>query len=82
MLKWAARYYPIARILKAHGMHGVGLVLEIGSGPVGLKRFRKVPFVRCDIAFPCQPAWPMTPLLGSAAESLLPTDFYAATHWP
>jgi len=68
MLNWAARYYPIVRILKAHGLYEKGSVLEIGSGPVGLGRFRKVPFVGCDISFPYEPVWPMTPLIASAAE--------------
>jgi hypothetical protein len=67
MLNWAARYYPILRILKAHGLYEKGSVLEIGSGPVGLGRFRKVPFVGCDISFPYEPSWPMTPLIASAA---------------
>lgn len=68
MLNWAARYYPIVRILKAHGLFEQGSVLEIGSGPVGLGRFRKVPFVGCDISFPYKPVWPMTPLIASAAD--------------
>jgi hypothetical protein len=68
MLNWAARYYPILRILKAHGLYEQGCVLEIGSGPVGLGRFRKVPFVGCDLSFPYEPVWPMTPMIASAAE--------------
>jgi Methyltransferase domain len=68
MLNWAARYYPIIRILKAHGLFESGTVLEIGSGPVGLGLFRKVPFVGCDISFPFEPVWPMTPLIASATQ--------------
>ncbi len=68
MLNWAARYYPIVRILRAHDLFENGSVLEIGSGPTGLGRFRKVPFVGCDIAFPSEPLWPMTPLVASAAQ--------------
>ncbi len=68
MLNWAARYYPILRILKASNLLEQGSVLEIGSGPIGLGRFRKVPFVGCDIAFPFEPAWPMTPMIASAAQ--------------
>ena len=68
MLNWAARYYPIVRILKAHDLFEHGSVLEIGSGPVGLGRFRKVPFVGCDISFPYEPVWPMTPMIASAAQ--------------
>jgi hypothetical protein len=68
MLNWAARYYPIVRILKANGLFENGSVLEIGSGPIGLGRFRKVPFVGCDISFPYEPVWPMTPMIASAAQ--------------
>lgn len=68
MLNWAARYYPIVRILKAHGLFENGSVLEIGSGPIGLGRFRKVPFVGCDVSFPSEPVWPMTPMIASAAQ--------------
>lgn len=68
MLNWAARYYPITRILKSHDMFEQGSVLEIGSGPVGLGRFRKVPFVGCDVSFPFEPSWPMTPMVASATE--------------
>ncbi len=68
MLNWAARYYPIVRILKAHGLFESGTVLEIGSGPVGLGLFRKVPFVGCDISFPFEPVWPMTPMIASATQ--------------
>jgi hypothetical protein len=68
MLNWAARYYPIVKILKAHGLFEQGSVLEIGSGPVGIGLYRKVPFVGCDISFPYEPVWPMTPMIASAAE--------------
>jgi hypothetical protein len=68
MLNWAARYYPIIRILKAHGLFESASLLEIGSGPVGIGYFRKLPFVGCDISFPYEPVWPMTPVVASAAE--------------
>ena len=68
MLNWAARYYPIVRILKTHGLFHDGSLLEIGSGSVGIGRFRKVPFVGCDITFPLPPEWPMTPVTASAAQ--------------
>src|SRR5579871_5428492 len=68
MLNWAARYYPILRILKSHDLLNHGSLLEIGSGPIGIGRFRKVPFVGCDISFPIQPQWPMKPIVASAAE--------------
>ncbi len=72
MLNWAARYYPIIRILKKRGLFESGSLLEIGSGSIGIGRFRKVPFVGCDISFPFEPKWPMTPLIASAAQ--LPFD--------
>ena len=69
MLNWAARYYPIVRILKQHGLFRDASLLEIGSGAVGIGHFRKVPFVGCDIAFAFEPAWPMTPVTASATDS-------------
>ena len=68
MLNWAARYYPIVRILKQHGLFRDASLLEIGSGAVGIGHFRKVPFVGCDIAFAFEPAWPMTPVTASATD--------------
>jgi hypothetical protein len=68
MLNWAARYYPIIRILKRHGLFANASLLEIGSGPIGIGRFRKVPFVGCDISFPIPAEWPMKPVVASAAE--------------
>jgi hypothetical protein len=68
MLNWAARYYPIVRTLKAHGLFHQGSLLEIGSGSVGIGRFRKVPFVGCDLSFSVPPVLPMTPVAASAAQ--------------
>src|ERR1700761_4603072 len=68
MLNWAARYYPILRTLKAHNLLEQGSLLEIGSGPIGIGRYRKVPFVGCDISFPVTPEPPMIPLTASAAQ--------------
>jgi hypothetical protein len=68
MLNWAARYYPIVRILKTHGLFRDASLLEIGSGPTGIGRFRKVPFVGCDLSFSSEPAWPMTPITASATQ--------------
>jgi hypothetical protein len=67
MLNWAARYYPIVRILKTHGLFDDASLLEIGSGPAGIGRYRKVPFVGCDLSFAFGPEWPMTPITASAA---------------
>jgi Methyltransferase domain len=68
LLNWAARYYPVLRTLKRHNLLESGSILEIGSGPFGIGTFRKVPFTGCDLAFPQQPVWPMTPMVASAAE--------------
>jgi hypothetical protein len=68
MLNWAARYYPIVRVLKTHGLFHHGSLLEIGSGCVGIGRFRPIPFVGCDISFPFEPLWPMTPVTASATQ--------------
>jgi hypothetical protein len=37
MLNWAARYFPIARMLKRY-LNSTDAVLEIASGSDGLKR--------------------------------------------
>jgi Methyltransferase domain len=68
MLNWAARYYPILRALKEHGLLQEGSILEIGSGPAGLGEFRKVPFVGCDLSFERAPVPPMIPLVASATD--------------
>ena len=68
MLNWAARYYPIVRVLKAHGLFKDASLLEIGSGATGIGRFRKVPFVGCDLAFAHTPVWPMSAVAASAAQ--------------
>ena len=76
MLNWAARYFPILRVLKQHGFLKSGTLLEIGSGPFGVGTYRKVPFTGCDIVFPCEPKWPMTPLVASAADLPLPDQSF------
>jgi hypothetical protein len=68
MLNWAARYFPILRVLKQHHLHDAGELLEIGSGPYGIGTFRKVPFTGCDLSFSAEPKWPMTPIVASAAN--------------
>lgn len=72
MLNWAARYYPILRVLQHHQLLRSGTLLEIGSGPFGIGTFRKVPFTGCDLQFPVEPKWPMTPLIASATELPFP----------
>lgn len=66
LIGWAARYYPILRALEQHGLRSEGSILELGSGPVGLGTFRKVPFTGCDLSFAGPSKWPMTQLVGSA----------------
>jgi hypothetical protein len=78
LLNWAARYYPILRALRQHDLFSSGSILEIGSGPVGLGTFRKVPFTGCDLSFPVAPPWPMTPLVASAADLPLEDDSFDA----
>jgi hypothetical protein len=68
LLNWAVRYYPILRTLKRHGLLESGTLLEIGSGPYGIGTFRKVPFTGCDVLFPEEAVWPMTPMVASAAD--------------
>lgn len=68
MLNWAARYFPILRVLRQHHLIETGNLLEIGSGPYGIGTFRKVPFTGCDLAFSSEPQWPMTPIVASAAD--------------
>lgn len=68
MLNWAARYFPILRVLKQHRLLDRGTLLEIGSGPYGIGTFRKVPFTGCDLSFAAEPKWPMTPIVASAAD--------------
>lgn len=68
MLNWAARYFPILRALKQHGLLKNGTILEIGSGPFGIGTFRKVPFTGCDLSFAAPAQWPMTQMEASAAD--------------
>jgi len=68
LLNWAARYYPIIRILKSDGLFDTGALLEIGAGPYGIGEFRKLPFVGCDLGFAVKPRWPMLPLIASGTQ--------------
>ncbi|WP_433967900.1 class I SAM-dependent methyltransferase [Tunturiibacter gelidiferens] len=68
LLNWAARYFPILRAIKKHGLLENGTLLEIGSGPFGIGTFRKVPFTGCDLSFADKEQWPMTQLAASAAD--------------
>ena len=72
MLNRAARYFPILRTLKQENLLSSSSVLEIGSGPIGLGEFRKVPFIGSDIVFPEKPHRPMIPLICSASALPFP----------
>src|SRR5258708_1388833 len=67
MLNWAARYYPILRELNPH-LSETGTLLEIGSGSIGIGKFRRVPFVGCDTKFQSPPKAPMVPVVASGAS--------------
>lgn len=67
MLNWAARYFPIVRVLKQH-LNGTSSVLEIGSGSVGLGKFYRTAFVGCDVSFQFKPKRPMLPVMATAAS--------------
>jgi hypothetical protein len=65
MLNWAARYYPILRVLKQQ-LAETDSLLEIGSGPTGIRKFYKAQFIGCDISFPERPKAPMLPVVATA----------------
>jgi SAM-dependent methyltransferase len=67
LLNWAARYFPIIRLLKLSGVEGQS-ILEIGCGPCGLAYFYKMPIVGCDIRFSSPPLSPMRPAVASAVR--------------
>jgi len=64
MLNWAARYFPIVRVLKQQ-LAETDSLLEIGSGSVGIGKFSHAPFVGCDVSFPFRPKAPMLPVVAS-----------------
>jgi SAM-dependent methyltransferase len=71
MLNWAARYWPILKVLKEHGDEA-GPMLEVGSGSVGIGKFYPGPFVGCDLSFLFPPKAPMLPVVATATR--LPFD--------
>jgi hypothetical protein len=68
VLNWAVRYYPILSVLENEGLLEEGALLEIGSGPIGIGGFRKVPFIGCDLSFAFKPKPPMFPIKASATQ--------------
>ena len=71
MLNWAARYFPILRVLRQR-LGKIDSLLEIGSGSVGIGRFYRAPFVGCDVNFEFEPEAPMRAVIASATD--LPFD--------
>lgn len=65
MLNWAARYFPILRVLKQR-LAETDSLLEIGSGPAGIGMFSRGPFVGCDINFLVRPKAPIFPVVVTA----------------
>lgn len=66
MLNWAARYFPILRILNRYG--GRQTVLEIGSGSQGLAHFRRKLTVGCDLRFDNPAAPYLMPVIASGSR--------------
>ena len=77
MLNWAARYFPILRILRRHITDGQA-ILEIGSGSYGLAYFYRHPFVGCDVKFPRPPIRPLLPVICSATKLPFPDGSFEA----
>jgi hypothetical protein len=67
MLNWAARYYPILRVLKQQ-LGEVESLLEVGSGSIGIGKFRSSPFVGSDVSFPIRPVSPMLPVIADGTK--------------
>lgn len=67
LLGWAARYFPLLRVLKGQ-VGGGELLLDIGSGSFGLATFYRSPFVGCDVEFHWAPRKPMLPVRCSATK--------------
>jgi SAM-dependent methyltransferase len=67
LLNWAARYFPILRVLSNHA-HDADPILEIGSGSFGLAHFHPGRVVGCDIMFPWPPKENMLPVCCSATQ--------------
>jgi hypothetical protein len=67
MLNWAARYYPILRVLRPY-LSETNSLLEVGSGSVGIGKFHRRPFVGCDVEFMFRPKAPMLAIKASATN--------------
>lgn len=67
MLNWAARYYPILRVLRPY-LSETNSLLEVGSGSIGIGKFHRRPFVGCDVEFLFRPKAPMLAIKASATN--------------
>jgi SAM-dependent methyltransferase len=67
MLNWAARYFPILRVLKQQ-LAETDSLLEIGSGAVGIGKFHHARFIGCDVKFEFRPRPPMIPVMASGTQ--------------
>ena len=67
LLDWAVRYFPMLRVLKTR-IPPEGLLLDLGSGSVGLAGFHHDKFVGCDVEFPNEPRRPMLPVRCSGVK--------------
>jgi O-antigen/teichoic acid export membrane protein len=65
MLNWAARYFPILRLLR-RDVPGARLILEVGSGSYGFSSFYGQTVVGCDLTFLVTPNQPILPVKCSA----------------
>jgi len=77
LLGWAARYFPILRVLRRHVVDGQP-ILEVGSGSFGLAYFCRHPIVGCDVKFPLPPRRPMLPVVCSATKLPFPDRSFEA----
>jgi hypothetical protein len=67
MLNWAARYFPILKVLKQQ-KNEIGSLSEVGSGSVGIGKFYRDSFVGCDLSFLFPPGAPMLPVVATATS--------------
>ena len=77
MLNWAARYFPILRILRRQITDGQA-ILEIGSGSYGPAHFYRHRFVGCDVKFPRPRIRPLLPVICSATKLPFPDGSFEA----
>jgi ubiquinone/menaquinone biosynthesis C-methylase UbiE len=67
LLNRAARYFSLLRELK-NELGSEPLILEIGSGSIGIGEFLPRSFVGCDVKFDRTPRKPMMPVVASGTQ--------------